>query len=197
MVERIRQMLKSSQARRSAQTALHRVTYALARMLAPVLAFTMEEVWSHLRKPADAPPSIHLASFPKPAELVAGMPAETAKPLANWDRLIAVRDEVLKSLETARQEKFIGAPLEAKVRLSAAGELYPLLGKYKNDLPALFIVSQVELENHAVGPMKVTVEKADGVKCERCWKYTLDHGSDPELPTVCGPCAAAVREMAS
>ena len=184
-------------ARRSAQTALYRVTDALVRMLAPLLAFTMEEVWTQLRKPADAPASVHLALFPDASEPVAGMSAEDTKRLANWDRLIVVRDAVLKSLETARQEKFIGAPLEAKVRLSAAGDLYPLLGQYQNDLPALFIVSQVVVENHASGPMTVSVEKADGVKCERCWKYTLDHGSDAAIPAVCGPCAAAVREMAA
>jgi len=83
-----------------------------------------------------------------------------------------VRENVLKSLETARQEKFIGAPLEARVRLSVNGDLYPLLRKYAADLPALFIVSQVDLEPSADTEIQVKVERAAGQKCERCWKYT-------------------------
>jgi isoleucyl-tRNA synthetase len=117
----------------------------------------------------------------------------------NWSRLIAVRENVLKSLETARQDKFIGAPLEARVQLSADGELYPLLTQYSLDLPGLFIVSQVELHNHldnrASEGVQVKIDRALGTKCERCWKYTEDVGSVAELPTVCAACGEAVREI--
>jgi isoleucyl-tRNA synthetase len=113
----------------------------------------------------------------------------------NWNRLIAVRENVLKSLETARQEKFIGAPLEARVQLSADGELYPLLSQYSRDLPGLFIVSQVELHNHASEGVEVKIDRALGAKCERCWKYTEDVGSVSGLPTICAACADAVREI--
>jgi len=108
-----------------------------------------------------------------------------------------VRQDVLKSLEVARQEKFIGAPLEARVHLSANGDLYPLLQEYSKDLPALFIVSQVELDQPSrdrEGAVAVKVERAAGVKCERCWKYTTDVGSNASFPTICGPCAEAVLE---
>ena len=88
-----------------------------------------------------------------------------------------VRDVVLKSLDTARNEKLIGAPLEARVLLSANAELYPLLQQYADQLPGLFIVSEVELES-AETELAVRVERASGVKCERCWKYTKDVGRD-------------------
>jgi isoleucyl-tRNA synthetase len=179
-----------SHARRSAQTALHRVTYALVRLVAPLLAFTAEEVWKQMGQPG----SVHLALFPEPEELTAGLSDDRRKRLQNWDRLMEVREDVLKSLETARQEKFIGAPLEARVNISADSGLYPLLEQYANDLPALFIVSQVSLNNHG-DALKVAIERAEGVKCERCWKYTTDVGSNPEFPTICAACAAAVTEM--
>ena len=106
-----------------------------------------------------------------------------------------MRDDVLKSLETARKEKLIGAPLEARVRLSANGDLYPLLEQYAKELPGLFIVSQVELERAEGDDLGVKVERAAGDKCERCWKYTMDVGGDPSFPTICLACAAAVHEI--
>jgi isoleucyl-tRNA synthetase len=182
-----------SHARRSAQTALWRLTHALARLLAPILSFTMEEVWQHLGQSG----SVHLALFPEPADLIEGLTERHRKRVENWDRLIEVRDDVLKSLEAARQEKFIGAPLEAKVRLSANGDLYPLLSEYAPELPALFIVSQVDVEPAAGAAVEVKVERAEGTKCERCWKYTTDVGSHADLPTVCAACARAVEEIAN
>src|SRR5262249_19157532 len=176
-----------SQARRSAQTALYRVADALVRLLAPLLAFTAEEVWKSMKRPG----SVHTALFPEPADVTAGLSEEQRKRVANWDRLMEVREDVLKSLETARQEKFIGAPLEARVNLSAGNELYSLLDQYAADLPALFIVSQVNLKNHS-GALQVSIERAAGSKCERCWKYTTDVGANPEFPTICGACADVV-----
>jgi isoleucyl-tRNA synthetase len=185
-----------SPARRSAQTAVYRLTHALVRLLAPLLSFTTEEVWGYFRKPAGAPDSIHLALLPEPSELTEGFTAEHRTRLENWDRLLPIRDRVLKSLDTARDEKLIRAPLEARVRLKADPELYPLLREYAPDLPALFIVSQVALENGSEG-LTVDVERADGVKCERCWKYTLDVGQHPRFPTICAGCGTAVDEILS
>ena len=105
---------------------------------------------------------------------------------------MVVREEVLKGLETARREKFIGAPLEARVNISADADLYPLLEQYASELPSLFIVSQVSLTNHA-GALQVAIERAGGTKCERCWKYTTDVGSNPEFPTICAACGDAIR----
>jgi isoleucyl-tRNA synthetase len=184
-----------SLARRSAQTAVYRLTYALVRLMAPFLAFTMEEVWGYLQKPAGAPDSVHLALLPEPEELTEGFTAAQRRRLENWDKLLPVRDEVLKSLEEARTQKLIGAPLEARVRLTTNGDLYPLLKEYAAELPALFIVSQVALETGAAEHVQVAIERAEGTKCERCWKYKLDIGSHADFPTICTACAKAVLEQ--
>jgi isoleucyl-tRNA synthetase len=184
-----------SRSRRSAQTAVHRITYALVRLIAPLLAFTTEEVWSYLRKPEGSPDSVHLALFPQAEELTAGFTAQQRSRLRNWDELIAVRDVVLKQLEVARQDKFIGAPLEARVRLKASDKIYALLEEYLNELPGLFIVSQVALDRAAGDDLSVEIERAQGEKCERCWKYTTDVGEDPDFPTVCAACKDAVKEI--
>src|SRR5260370_14935406 len=136
-----------------------------------------------------------MAYFPEAAELAAGLDDTARKRTANWDRLIQVRDTVLKHLDTARNEKLIGAPLEACVRLSANGELYTLLEQYADELPGLFIVSQVELDRAASDELGVKVERAAGIKCERCWKYTMDVGADASFPTICAACAKVVHEI--
>jgi isoleucyl-tRNA synthetase len=179
-----------SQARRSAQTALYRLLDALVRLLAPLMSFTAEEVWTHMERPD----SVHMALFPEPGDLSAGIPGDARKRTAAWDRLMEVRDSVLKSLEAARNEKRIGAPLEACVRLSASGELLALLQEYSSQLPGLLIVSQVKVE-FGEGELAIAVERASGTKCERCWKYTHDVGSDTRFPTICKACAEAVNEI--
>jgi isoleucyl-tRNA synthetase len=174
--------------RRSAQTALYRINHALVRLLAPILAFTAEEVWGYLGEPG----SVHTAYFPKPDELTQGITGPQRAHSDNWNALIEVRDTVLKELEHARQEKVIGAPLEAHVYLRATKELAPLLEEYRDQLPGLFIVSQVSLGAAANSELEVRVERASGTKCERCWKYLPSYGADPRWPTLCAHCVAAL-----
>jgi isoleucyl-tRNA synthetase len=154
------------------------------RLIAPLLAFTADEVWSHTAKPVSAPSSVHLALLPEPAEVASGLPAER---LAEWDRLMEVRDAVLKALEEARQAKLIGTSLEARVRLQGYE------GGFETELPSVFIVSQVLLEPGE--NLRVIIERADGIKCERCWKYSTAVGQDLEFLTVCDSCSAALRDM--
>jgi isoleucyl-tRNA synthetase len=182
----------TSQARRSGQTAVYRLTWSLVRLLAPLLAFTMDEVWSYLPKPADSPASVHLALLPEPEELTEGIPAERRARLKNWVRLMEVRETVVKNLETARQEKLIGTSLEARVGLRVDGNLYPLLNEYARELPALFIVSQVALENGNHSAVGVDVQRAEGQKCERCWKYRPEVGANAAYPTLCADCQEAI-----
>jgi isoleucyl-tRNA synthetase len=182
-----------SHSRRSAQTAVYRIAYALVRLLAPLLSFTTEEVWGYLCKPAGSPDSVHLTLLPEPEELTQGISLQQRERLANWNQLMLVRDQVLKALEVAREEKRIGKSLEARVVLTAGPDLYPLLNEYGADLPAVFIVSQAEVLQGAGDGVSVEIERAQGMKCERCWKYTLDVGSNPELPTVCAACSDALK----
>ncbi|OFV96472.1 MAG: hypothetical protein A3F68_06110 [Acidobacteria bacterium RIFCSPLOWO2_12_FULL_54_10] len=190
-----------SLSRRSAQTALYRIAYALVRLVAPILCFTADEVWSYLPgRPADLA-SVHLAAFPDPAELSQGISAAQIERLANWDRLIAVRDEVLKVLETARKDKFLGNSLEAKIELAADGDWALLLQQYSAILPMLFIVSQVHLSANGlpdateslISGVRIAVRKAEGEKCERCWNYSTFVGKNPDFPTICDRCSASVK----
>ncbi len=188
--------------RRSAQTVLHQMLDVLCRLMAPVLTFTAEEIWQHLRhrgEPEVLTRSIHEQEFPKGIPL----PAEAGL-LERWERLASVREEVLKALEVARSEKGIGNSLEASVTLEAGGDLAALLRDYRADLPSLFIVSRVDLGPAGSGArvseqlpgLRLAVGRAPGEKCGRCWNYTEDRGRDPEFPEICGRCVAAVRQFA-
>ncbi|MGB9404901.1 MAG: isoleucine--tRNA ligase [Candidatus Acidiferrales bacterium] len=179
--------------RRSAQTAIYRIASALLRMLAPIIVFTAEEVWQHFPREAGDPDSIHMAHFPNAAELERAASKEVAK---NWERLLGVRETVLKGLEEARAAKTISSALEAKVTLSANGDLGALLQKYAAQLPALFIASQVRLDTSNGDGVGVKVERADGAKCERCWNYSTHVGENAEYPTICERCTAALAEIA-
>ena len=175
-----------NKARRSAQTVLLRIGDALARMLGPILVFTADEIWENL--PNRAEPSIHVAEFPTAS-------AQTDDALfAEWDGLFAVRDDVLRALEAARIAKQIGSSLEAKVTLEASGSALELLQRHQTDLRYLFIVSQVELRE-AEGELAITVSRADGEKCERCWNYSTHVGESETYPTVCERCVAALKEI--
>jgi len=94
----------------------------------------------------------------------------------------------------AREDKIIGASLEAAVTLAANGEMFERLQKFASDLPALFIVSQTAVERGDGESIEIKVERGRGDKCERCWKYTTDVGSDPDFPTVCASCARTLRD---
>ena len=183
----------SSPVRRSNQTALHRLHLALTRLLAPILSFTCEEVWKYSSLGPDAHESVHMDLFPAAEELTDGITATQRAAAADYDRLVPVRDQVLKALDSARDEKVIGSSLEAAVMMEASGEIYELLKKFSAELPGLFIVSAVTLKQ-GTGDLTVTIERASGDKCERCWKYTRDVGSDDRFPTVCAACAKTLRE---
>ena len=191
----------NSRSRRSAQTAVWKITSALVRLAAPILVFTAEELWKYLPKASGEPGSVHIALFPQEADLHSGIPAGKA---STWELLGKVRGEVLKTLETARNEKkLINSGLEAKVLLNADLELKAKLKHYLPVLPALFIVSQVDFisagtgdfRSEAVPGLEVTVQRADGRKCERCWNYSTRVGENPRYPTICERCSEAIAEI--
>jgi isoleucyl-tRNA synthetase len=190
----------ASKSRRSAQTAVLAISSALNRIAAPILTFTAEEIWKYLPKSASAPESVHMALFSDEAELHTGLSAEKT---TNWELLARVRAEVLKALEVARNEKVINAGLEAKVLLNAEIHLKAKLKHYLSQLPGLFIVSQVDFLNAGAGSyrselvpsLEVTVQKADGRKCERCWNYSTHVGENLRYPTVCERCTEQLNDI--
>lgn len=171
--------------RRSAQTALYEIADKLCRLLAPVLAFTADEAFENL--PAQKLASVHLSEFPK----VSG--ADNSQFLSDWERIFSIRDEVLKALEEARNEKLIGSSLEAKVILTTDKETTRFLLNYYEDLRYIFIASQVEV--HEGDKFAVEIQKADGAKCERCWNYSTRVGEFEKYPTVCERCIVALSEI--
>jgi isoleucyl-tRNA synthetase len=195
-----------SNSRRSAQTAIWKISSALVRLLAPVLVFTTEEVWKMLPADRQAAGSVHQAEFAEADSLASGISTEAAE---QWARLAQVRPAVLLALEQARAAKAIGKGIEAKVKLHAGSEapgLQKLLQERRNVLPELFIVSQVEVEPAApqgaiqselLPGLAIKIERADGAKCERCWNYSIHVGENHRYPTVCERCTAALAEIES
>jgi isoleucyl-tRNA synthetase len=179
----------AGQERRATQTVLHAMLDVLVRLMAPVLSFTADEIWSFMR--AMEEPSVFLAGF--------GETPETWNDdalAATFDRLLAVRGAVTKALEEARRSGVVKQGSEARVTLGASGELGRLLAERVAELPALFVVAEAVLgdggtESPLVPGLRVGIERAPGGKCERCWR-TLPLGDDARHPTLCTRCTAVV-----
>lgn len=187
--------------RRSAQTAVWNIADALVKLIAPILVFTSEEVWRYLPKTSSAAGSVHETIFPTAESLAAGLD-ETLS--AQWRTLAAIRGEVLKALEAARNAKTIGGSLEARVELYAQGAEREALETHASSLPALFIVSQVSLlgdapasgtKSETIKGLTIAVRRADGKKCERCWNYSTHVGESREFPTACERCLPVVQKL--
>jgi isoleucyl-tRNA synthetase len=178
-----------SEARRSGQTAMYLIADGLARLMAPILPFTADELWRYM--PGTRAESVHLETFPNALHLVNRDLQE------RWARLMAVRNDVNAALEEQRKSKVIGNSLSAKVRIAAQGSIGSLLEQYRAQLPTLFIVSDVTLD---VGPadaadeVRVVVERAPGIKCERCWRYVPAVTSEPDRAGICDRCVEALAE---
>src|SRR5882762_5694301 len=193
-----------SKSRRSAQTAVWKIASALVRLIAPILVFTSEEIWKYLPKSAGEPDSVHLSLFPESQALASGLDKDASE---KWAQLAQVRSAVLVALEQARAAKTIGGGLEAKVYLHAgpkAAGLQKLLEEKKSMLPALFIVSQVEVAPSAIHvsipaeslpELSLKIERAEGAKCVRCWNYSKHVGENLRYPTVCERCTDALAEI--
>jgi len=187
-----------SAARRSAQTALYHLAEVMARLLAPILTHTAEEIWQHL--PGAHAESVQLADWPQVE------PAwQDAQLAARWDRLLLVRDEVAKAIEIARTHKVITQSLAGQVTLWAEGEDRRLLMETGPDLAAILIVSQANLaaagepvpegalRSSEIPGLAVYVQPAAGIKCERCWIYSPTVGQDAEHRTLCARCVATLK----
>ncbi len=176
-----------SKARRSGQTAMWRILDSLVRMLAPVLAHTAEEAWAAMKCKSQDVGSVHLASMPVVDDSI-DFEAEAGK----WERLMGIRDEVLRVLEGLRADKKIASNQEASVTVCCEGADAELLEPFGLEaFAALCIVSEVKLVKTS-GETSVAAEKSPHGKCERCWNYWASVGTVAEKPELCGRCAAVV-----
>ncbi|MGD0889569.1 MAG: class I tRNA ligase family protein, partial [Acidobacteriaceae bacterium] len=181
-------------ARRSAQTAIYKITDALARLTAPILSFTADEVYQSLPHTQG---SVHLTLFPTPEDLAPI--AHTSQLIADWEILLRVRDSVLRDLEKRRAEKQIGKSIDALVEIEVHvdhPDIREVLDKYKAQLPELFNVSQVSVQSYSSNPGHALpyialAMPAGGKKCERCWRFVWDEPTT-KYPTVCHRCAEAL-----
>jgi isoleucyl-tRNA synthetase len=180
-----------SRERRSAQTAMATIADGLARLLAPILAFTADELWRYL--PSRPSESVHLEQFPAKEELERLIDREL---LDRWAQLVELRERVLAQIEPLRKEKQIGSSLQAKVVLSPSVGDLPFLEAYAPLLPMLFIVSEVELrpttQLNSDMPTRIEIARAAGVKCERCWRIVPAVSDDPDSAGLCTRCQDAL-----
>jgi len=180
----------TSHERRSAQTVLWQIAETLVRLVAPILSFTADEVWEYLPAVAGREASVHLALFPKPEEIFSEDPASL---LGEWKQLFEVRDQALRVLEEARQNKIIGKGLEAELDITASGDQLALLQRHAAGLKEAINVSAVKVI--AGTELKVTVLPASGAKCARCWNFMPVVGDYGIWQNVCTRCQSALKEM--
>ena len=166
-----------SKARRSAQTALHHITHALLRWMAPFLSFTAEEAWKDFGKSATG------TIF---TETYAQLDAADNVLMAKWSRIREIRDVVNKDIEALRAEGKVGSSLQAEVQLTVPADDFALLSLLGDDVKFVFITSAIYLV--AGSAVSTVVSASKHVKCERCWHYRDDVGIDPAHPTICGRC---------
>ncbi len=183
----------NSHRRRSTQTTLHRIVTGLCKMLAPILAFTADEAWEFV--PGKTVESIHRTEWLPTAFSISE--AEQT----NWRAWFSLRDLALLTLETARQTKLIGKSLEAKIILEEVPKDFSDSPEVREALRELVNVSELMVDDFA--PPKErdpkaywSAMRADGQKCERCWHWETDVGSNPDHPTICARCVEAVKSCA-
>ena len=190
----------NSRERRAAQTTLYRILDVLVHLTAPILSFTAEEIWNYLPGKTGRPKSVFLSAIPEPDTRYAdSLLAE------KWDRIFDERSLVLKALEQARTAGVIGHSLDAKVVCHHSHPdrslLHEMMTVDSQRLADVLIVSQVAVDTDE-GPddlkeLRFSVSKADGAKCERCWKYDVKVGADRNHPTVCPRCARVLNAGAA
>ncbi len=173
--------------RRSAQTALYHILQTTLKLMAPITSFLSEETYQHFPSQWPRSESIFLADYPTENLSLRNEKLET-----EFERLIVVRSLVQKQLESLRNEKVIGASLDAAVKMTLDPEHFPVAHKYQSLLQEMLIVSQVHLTQGAANLIEVS--KASGDKCERCWTYSLEIGQNKKYPTVCPKCSEALIE---
>ncbi len=198
--DRLYTSASQSSGRRSAQSVLYIVLETIARLMAPILPFTSDEIWQYMPPTNGRESSIHLALLPEinPAFKDDGL-------FQRWEYLLKIRSEATKALEDARAKKLIGHPLDAEVTISVNRDINETLQPYADKLRSLLIVSQTNLvtdealdggfQSAEIEGLHIRVEPAPGEKCERCWVHDTSVGSDPDQATICDRCRHALAGM--
>ncbi len=177
-----------SVSRKAAQTAIYIILDSMTKMIAPILAYTSDEIWKYMpHSSSDKAEHVIFNEMPKNIDV-----NTDDSFMAYWDEIHELRDDVKKSLETFIKDKTIKGSLEAKVKLSASGEKLEFLKKAEPELSAAFIVSEVEIAENS-GELEIVIEKAEGEKCERCWSISKTVGENSEHPTICARCCANLK----
>jgi isoleucyl-tRNA synthetase len=177
-----------SLARRSAQTALWQITQALVRWMAPFLSFTAEEAWAVMGASGKTPLASRESIFMDTYATFSETDASQADLLAKWSRIRDIRNLVNKEIEVLRADGKVGSSLQATVVLTVAPDEHALLSSLGADLKFVFITSAIELI--AGDALSISVSASNGTKCERCWHYAQDVGSDTDHPGLCPRCAS-------
>jgi isoleucyl-tRNA synthetase len=177
-----------SHERRSTQTVMYLICDGLARLLAPILPVTADDLWRHI--PGRRAESVHLEEFPKVDAFASPQVVKT------WTELLEVRERVNGALEEKRKDKVIGTSLGARVVIKASGQVGALLESRRHDLPMLFNVSDVELTVQGGNDeVHVEVDKAPGVKCARCWRFVSRVRTEPDCAGICDRCVEALAGL--
>ncbi len=183
----------ASKARRAAQTTMYIILSSLVKILAPLTAFTAEEIWKYMPKTEDMNvESVMLTNYPTVNEQY-----ENKDLREKWEKIVDIKEIVSKKLEEARAEKIIGHSLNAKVVLYAEGNLYTFIKENLELLQTVFITSGLEVEENSRADeikLGVKIEQAEGEKCERCWKYSTTVGEDKENPSICHRCSEVLNK---
>ena len=172
-----------SKARRAAQTSIYIILNAMTRMIAPILAYTSDEIWKYMPH-SSSEKAEHVIYNEMPEKVDISIDDDF---MTFWDEIHELRDDVKKSLETFIKDKTIKSSLEAKVTLAASGDKLAFLKKAENELATAFIVSEVEIVENS-SELEIKIEKAEGEKCERCWVISKTVGENSEHPTLCSRC---------
>ena len=181
---------EDSGVRRAAQTAMYRILSAVARLAAPIISFTAEEIWTYMpHTSTDDKESIFLNQMPEKSGI-----EFSDEFVSKWEFIYSTRETVNKVLEEKRNEKLIGKSLEANIIIHCGESLYEKYNALTEELKDILIVSGVSAskDGNDEAP-EIEVIKAEGEKCERCWSYSNTVGSDSEHPTLCARCAAVVK----
>jgi len=176
---------KSSLSRRAAQTVCYEMLTGIVKTMAPILTFTAEDIYSHMG-PAQKKESIFLERLPdaKPEYINESLEKK-------WEAILEIRSEAYKKIEQFRAEKHVTQTSECDIEISCKKEAFEALSGIEAYLPLVFLVSSVSVKE--AGELKIEVKKTSNVKCERCWRYLPDVGTDSDHPTLCKRCADVVK----